>query len=795
MGDQAGDRGDTVPIGSDELARPTPPGPLAYAAADGSGARPAGASAPGGPAPAADPETHLPQDFGTGTRAHVLFWIAASFAAFQVVTAFGIPLDVPLLPGVTAINVAAALLAAALVRIAVHAARGRPVLRPLVAFAAMAATWAIIARYPGGVPSQVLRAMHVGYLGLLTAGMLTGRAGTDRWLQAALWIGGIAMFATGLYHWAFFVDLVQRSGELTALDRVIGLATIGLLMWLAWRAMGVALPIVAGIFLAYCLLGQYLPRGFDHRGYDLDQVIDTMVFGTEGIYGTPTLVSATYIFLFILFGSFMERAGVIDFFNDVSMALFGRARGGPAKVCIASSALMGTVSGSGVANVVASGQFTIPLMKRFGFTSAFAGGVEATSSMGGQIMPPVMGAVAFIMAETIGVPYADIVQAAIIPAVLYFTACYCSVHLEAGRLGLSGLPADQLPSLRRTLAERWFLILPLAALVAILFGGFTPLFAGAVGLALTAVMIIGAALAAGLVRPVIRLVFWIGLAFASAASMWVSVTAVTLVVLALVVAGLFTARSREALEGCLDALAHGARQALPVGLACAVVGIVIGTMTLTGLGTIVGNTIITIGRDSVATTLCLTMIFSLILGMGIPTIPNYIITSSLAAPILLKLGVPLIVSHMFVFYFGIMADLTPPVALAAFAAAPMAKESGLKIGVQAVRIALPGFIIPYIAVYNPELMLQTVAGLDGAAYAAAVVWVTVKATLAIGLWGMAAFGFGLGRASAPERLVAFAAAIALVYPSFASDLVGVGLSGALAAWHVAAQRRLAATAR
>ena len=217
--------------------------------------------------------------------------------------------------------------------------------------------------------------------------------------------------------------------------------------------LGPALPIVAGCFLAYCLVGHLLPSPLNHRGYDFAQVVEHMVFGTEGIYGTPTAVSATYIFLFILFGSFMEQAGVIRFFNEISIGMFGGTRGGPGKVCVASSALMGTVSGSGIANVVASGQFTIPLMKRFGFPAAFAGGVEATSSMGGQIMPPVMGAVAFIMAETIGVPYAEIVKAAIIPALLYFAACFWSVHLEAGKRGLHGLPRDELPSVARRAAD------------------------------------------------------------------------------------------------------------------------------------------------------------------------------------------------------------------------------------------------------------------------------------------------------------------------------------------------------
>jgi TRAP transporter 4TM/12TM fusion protein len=609
-------------------------------------------------------------------------------------------------------------------------------------------------------------------------------------LRAIGWIVGFASFLIGLYHWALYEELIVRAGELTTLDLVVGIAGLAILIYLVWRVMGPALPIVAGLFLAYCLFGNYLPAPLDHRGYTLEQVIEHMSFGTEGIYGTPTLVSATYIFLFILFGAFMEKAGVIDFFNDISMAVFGDKQGGPGKVCVASSALMGTVSGSGVANVVASGQFTIPLMKRFGFTSAFAGGVEATSSMGGQIMPPVMGAVAFIMAETIDVPYSKIVEAAIIPAILYFAACYLAVHLEAGKRNLRGLPKSELPNAWTELKTKWFLIAPLGVLVYLLFTGYTPLFAGAVGLSLTVALILGTAIAAGLAVPALRIAFWVGLALVAAYSLASTVTLVVLVVAALSLWNAFSARGRTTLQACVDAMADGARQALPVGLACAVVGIVIGTMTLTGLGTIVGTWMISVGKENIFAALVLTMIFSLILGMGIPTIPNYIITSSLAAPILLQLDVPLIVSHMFVFYFGIMADLTPPVALAAFAAAPMAKESGLKIGIQAVRIALPGFVIPYMAVYDPTLMLQPVPGLEGVGYWLAVVYIVVKASLAMTLWGVAAVGYFLKPLSWWERIWATVAAALLVAAIPLTDEFGFVLSALFVGFHIWHSRRV-----
>ena len=742
----------------------------------------------------ANPEHGLPENFGEGRLGRLLFWIAVSFSTFQIVTAFGIPLDRPLLFGLTALHAIGAALLVWAGWLVVARARGRPIQDGLVALLTLAGTYFIVSKFGGGLPSQVVRTIHVGFLSIVAGAMLANHRAGSPGVRAFGWLVGIAGFLVGLYHWMLYDELVIRAGELTDADRVVGIAALMILFYLVWRVMGAALPIVAGLFLAYCLLGHLLPAPLDHRGYSLDQVIEHLSFGTEGIYAVPTLVSATYIFLFILFGAFMEKAGVINFFNDISMAVFGDKKGGPGKVCVASSALMGTVSGSGVANVVASGQFTIPLMKRFGFPSAFAGGVEATSSMGGQIMPPVMGAVAFIMAETIDVPYAKIVEAAIIPALLYFAACYLAVHLEAGKRNLAGLPRSELPSARAELKKNWFLITPLGVLVYLLFAGYTPLFAGAVGLSLTVGLILGAAIAAGIGVAALRVAFWIGLALVSAASLMASVSLVVLVVLALSIWNAVTRRGRLTLQDCVGALADGARQALPVGLACAIVGVVIGTMTLTGLGTIVGTWMISIGRDNIFLALVLTMIFSLILGMGIPTIPNYIITSSLAAPILLELDVPLIVSHMFVFYFGIMADLTPPVALAAFAAAPMAKESGLKIGMQAIKIALPGFVVPYMAVYDPALMLQPVPGLEGGWYWLAVVYIVGKAVLALCLWGIAAVGFGRAPLLWWERLLAAAIAFSLILPDPVTDQIGFGLAILVVAAHVWRTRHTAVQA-
>jgi TRAP transporter 4TM/12TM fusion protein len=642
------------------------------------------------------------------------------------------------------------------------------------------------------LPSQVVRAVHVGFLlllGLPFIAAATARPGLPRMLA---WLLGAIGFGVGLYQWINYADLLQRAGDPTGTDMAVGAVSLAVLFFAAWRIMGPALPIISGAFLAYALWGEHLPAPLDHRPYDVAQIIDQMAYGTEGIYGIPTYVSSSYIFLFILFGVFLERTGMIRLFTDVSLGMVGHAKGGAGKVAVIASGLMGTISGSGVANVVTTGQFTIPLMKRFGYRAAFAGGVEATASMGGQIMPPVMGAVAFIMAETIGVPYAEIVKAAIIPALLYFGSAFWMVHLEAGRSGLLGLPKDQCPSAIAALRKGWYLVLPLLMLIYLLFDGYTPLYSGTVGLALTVLLLLGGTAVQPVRPPALRIVFWIVLGLAAAAFLQLGLWVIGVVLLALVALNLATRGGRATLLLARDALAEGAKTALPVGIACAVVGIIVGTMTLTGAATTFGDFVVSIGEKSLFLSLVLTMVTCLILGMGIPTIPNYIITSSLAGPALLHLGVPLIVSHMFVFYFGILADLTPPVALAAFAAAPIARESGMKIGVQAVKIALAGFVVPFMAVYAPALMLQ-----DGGAIAAdfgypvAVGYIVFKACIAIALWGAAAIGFLIRPLALWERVVATAGAFSLVLALPLTDDIGFALSAAFVAQHAWRARRFA----
>ncbi|MBD3846084.1 TRAP transporter permease [Bosea sp. SSUT16] len=641
------------------------------------------------------------------------------------------------------------------------------------------------------LPSQAARGVHVGFLLLLSFGLIANFRAKDTPGRLLGWALGLLGFAVGLYQWIFYADLILRDGDPSTLDLVVGTLLIVLIFEAARRLMGNALPIMCGVCLLYWFFGQYLPAPFNHRGYGYDQIIGHLSFGTEGFYGTPIYVSATYIFLFIVFGSFLEKAGMIHLFNDVSLGIFGGTRGGPAKVAVFSSGLMGMISGSGVANVVTVGQFTIPLMIKFGYRRAFAAGVEATASMGGQIMPPVMGAVAFIMAETLGVPYAEIVKAAAIPAILYFASAFWMVHLEAGKYGLKGVERALLPSPLKALRERWYLALPLAVLVFMLFHGFTPLFAGTMGLALTVGLLLGAGFAAGLSRQSLRVIFWIGLGLIAAALFQegLDVRYVAGLIALLVLANAFTLGGRTTLAISRDALADSAKTALPVGIACAIVGTIIGLMTQTGIGTTFGAWIIGLGQSSLFLALVLTMILSILLGTGIPTIPTYIIVAALAAPALEKLGVPLIVSHMFAFYYGIMADLSPPVALAALAAAPIAKENPDKIGWEAMRVALAGYVIPFIAVYSPALMLQAgdpMANVIG--FWPAVIYATFKASVAIGLFGMVAIGWLFGRLTVVERVLCFVAAV-LLFGEFAySDPLGYGLTAAIIARHWFAAR-------
>lgn len=523
--------------------------------------------------------------------------------------------------------------------------------------------------------------------------------------------------AVPMYIVVFYPQLVLRAGLVTTTDYIVGLLGVLLVLEAARRVVGIPIIIVSIIFLVYALAGPYVPGQLAHRGVDLPSLVEHLFFTTEGIFGIPLGVSSTFIFLFILFGAYLEKTGMGQLFIDLANALAGWASGGPAKVAVLSSGLMGTVSGSSVANVVGTGSFTIPMMKRLGYTPEFAAAVEATASTGGQLMPPIMGAAAFLMADFTNTPYVRIIAAAIIPAILYYFGVWTGVHLEAKRLGLKGLNRDELPKVKNILLQRGHLLVPLIAIIYLLATGKTPMRAALWAIALS--------IFCAMLRKETRISFM------------------------------------DVLEG----LEQGARGALGVIAATACAGIIIGVVTKTGLGLTMGSALVDLAHGNLLLTLFFTMITSIILGMGVPTTANYVITSTIAAPALLQLGVPILAAHMFAFYFGIIADVTPPVALAAFAGAGIAKADPIKTGINASKLAIAAFLVPYIFVYSPALLMIDVT---------LVQVVRIMITSLIGIVGVAAGvqGFLKVELNPIERILFFVGGLLLVTPSGQTDIVG-----------------------
>jgi TRAP transporter 4TM/12TM fusion protein len=532
-------------------------------------------------------------------------------------------------------------------------------------------------------------------------------------------------------------DLTLRAGNLSRLDVVMG--ALGVLVVLeAGRRMMAIVPVIAALALAYPFLGPYLPGPLAVARISPERVIEQMFYTTEGIFGIPIGVSATFVFLFVLLGAFLEKTGLGQLFVDVALALAGWMTGGPAKVSVLSSAFIGTVSGSSVANVVADGVFNIPLMKRLGYGARFAAGVEAATSVGGQIVPPVMGAAAFVMAEFLGVPYLTIAKAAAIPAALFYLSLGFIIHFEAKRLGLAGLPRDQLPSLWRVLAQRAYLVAPLVVLVGFLLHGASPM----------------------------RAAYW-GIMVASG---------VHLVTCAVERRPL--AWPREIWE----ILVHGSRLALPVAVATAVVGIFIGIVTLSGLGLAFVGITVTLGQNNLFLTLVWVMLACTIVGSGIPTTATYIILAAIAAPALIQMGVPALAAHMFIFYFGVIADVTPPDALAAYAAAGIARTDPFKTGLTATRLAFAGILVPFMFVYSPTILLQ------GGETADIVLTVATAVVGVVALAG-AVSGYLFATASWPERGVLVATAVALIFHDLRADAVGLALLVAVGVAQLLRRRR------
>ena len=522
-------------------------------------------------------------------------------------------------------------------------------------------------------------------------------------------------------------ELVLRAGMNTETDFIVALIGTVLVFEAARRVVGWPMIIVAFIFLLYAFFGPYVPGIMAHRGVGMEEMFDHLFFTTEGIFGTPMGVSSTFIYLFILFGAYLEATGLGKFFIYLANAIAGWAAGGPAKVAVLSSGLMGTVSGSSVGNVAGTGSFTIPMMKKLGYRPAFAGAVEAAASTGGQLMPPVMGAAAFLMAEFVGVPYFDVVKAAVIPAMLYYIGVWLGVHYEAKKFGLKGTPRDQLPKFKDLFLEKGHLAIPLIVIIYLLVSGYTPMRAALAAIALS---IICACL-----RKSTRISF------------------------------------KQILQGLID----GSKGVLGVLIACATAGIIIGVVTKTGVGLKVATALLDLAGGKLLPAMFFTMITSLILGMGVPTTANYVITSTIAAPALIQMQVPVLAAHMFAFYFGIVADVTPPVALAAYAGAGIAGANPMRCGVIAAKLAIAAFIVPYIFVLAPELLMIN----------ATVFTITYSAlTAIIGMWGvsMSMIGFCQNLLNTAQRIAFLIGGVCMIIPGTLTDGIGIALIVATFFW-------------
>ncbi len=533
------------------------------------------------------------------------------------------------------------------------------------------------------------------------------------------------------YLFIFNEQIALRGGSATTTDLLLGGLAILITLEVTRRVVGPELPIVAICFLAYAYFGPYLPGILAHRGYSTERIISHMYLGLEGILGIPLGVSATFVFMFILFGAVLDKTGVGKFFIDLAFAMTGHTRSGPAMTAVVASGFMGSISGSSVANTVTTGAFTIPLMKKTGYKPYFAGAVEAAASTGGQIMPPVMGAAAFIMAEFTGIPYVKIIIAAAIPALLYYFAVGTMVHLEACKLGIKGLPKEKLPKVGKLLLKNGYLLIPLLIIIYFLIAGYTPLAA--------------------------------------------AFRAIVISVLIATIATLIKKDKSFGIKDLIGAFESGAKGAVGVACACACAGMIVGVVTLTGLGLRIAEIIVTLAQGKLILTLFFTMIASLILGMGLPTTAKYIVLATMAVPALLKLDVNLMAAHLFILYFGVVADITPPVALAAYAGAGIAGANSMKTGLQAVKLALAGFIVPYIFALDPTLiMVKEVVGstVTFLPFYSAIP-IMLSAMLGIVCLAGAVEGYLIDHCKIYERLLLVAASFMLLKPGLLTDLFGL----------------------
>jgi TRAP transporter 4TM/12TM fusion protein len=590
----------------------------------------------------------------------------------------------------------------------------------IVTIAVAMSVYHIYAGYFGAPEALLHRSVHLLFVLVLIFSLFPfSRKEWGKKIRWTDWILILLTLASTGYLFVNYEYVITRYAlvhPLSGMDLGFGILLTLLLIEGSRRVIGPALPITAGVFLAYAYVGPYLPGLLRHSGFSTEMIIDQLYMTTEGIFGIPLGVSATYVILFIIFGTFLEKSGTGQLFMDFASAITGWTRGGPGKIACISSALFGTISGSAVANVMVDGWLTIPLMKRTGFNTPFACAVEATASTGGQIMPPVMGAAAFVMAEFTGIPYITICLYAMIPALLYYFALFMSIHFMAGRMGLKGIPKEELPRLKKVLAARGHMFIPLIIIVYMMTAGYTPMYACIYST--VAVVILS------FLRKETRMGFWT----------------------------------------IIRALEEGAKNTLGVAAACACAGIVIGVINLTGLGLKFTSFVLFLAGDSLIPALIMTMLAGIVLGMGMPTTPAYIVQAALLIPALIKLGVMNIAAHMFVFYFSTISAITPPVAMAVYAAAGIGGAKLWPTGIWAMRVAAAGFIVPYMFVYGPSLLFI------GSAFDI----ITSAISASFGVMALAAgmMGWFVKKVVIWERIVLLIAAVLLIKPGLYSDAIG-----------------------
>lgn len=593
----------------------------------------------------------------------------------------------------------------------------------------------------GTFASIAQRSIHLCFA-MVLAWLIFGPRARDK--TSPHWVNWLLIAITvfdGLYLAYNGLDLLARMSyfePLSPLQMAVGISLVVMLVECSRRTVGHAFMIILVVMIAYSFAGPYMPGELYHRGFSLMWLTDHLVFTTNGIFGIPSGVSATYIFMFLLFGAFIERTGAGMFLMNLATAMAGRYRGGPAKIAVVGSGLFGMISGSAVANVVTTGAMTIPLMKRLGFKASFAGAVEAVASSGGQFTPPLMGATAFLVAEFTGLSYLHVAAAAAIPAALYFMAVIWQVHFRAVKDGLEGIPADELPRLYTVMKNGWYYIVSVMALLAMLMVGYTPMRAGLVAT--------GVLLAIGITVRIARHEDWSRIGFM-----------------------------------IVDGLRIAAITAVQVAIILNAAGIVVGIVQLTGLGLRFSSIILDLGGNELGIILVLIMITSILLGMGLPTVGAYIIQVSLTVPVLTKLGVLPLASHMFVFYFATLSAVTPPVAVAAYAAAAIAGSNPIGTGFLALRLAIAGFIVPFMFVLQPALLLQgdvlhvtqaVVTGFIGVYILAAAVegWLLIRCTLL-------------------ESAILLAAALLSLVPGVLTDVAGLTGAAIVLAFQLIRRRK------